>query len=239
MGFEGLPAFSEARDLDQHLAPNYAGRNRFWAGGITGSPFYNLLMRMEAAALEASKFNWAQQKRHAWPLRFRSELRKLFTEFDIRWNAGELEILQFYMIRCPFSMVPVCVWIFSRLSNRENIGELKSLRNRLPPSTRKHLAKALRRLQAWSLLGELAAENPHDGRIQWFAHAAPTQLSFARRLERFTASVDQSHATEVQTPSQMKYWDSGLVWQLTPPKSRELIRRILKHIHRLVRRPTS
>ena len=238
MGIEGLPAFSEARDLDQNLSRDYARRNHFWAGGITMTPFYRLLMRMEAASLLASKLSRAEQKRHAWPLRFRRELRKLFIEFDIRMNAGELEILRFYMHRCPTTMLPVCAWVFSRLSNRSNVFELKSLQRRMVPSTRRHLAKAMRRLQAWPLLLELAAENSGDARIQWFAHAGPTQLSFAKRLERFAASMDDSQAGEVRTPSQMPFWAADRRWHRSPPKSAAFIRRVLRHIQRLVRGAT-
>ena len=116
-------------------------------------------------------------------------------------------------------MLPVCAWVFSRLSNRSNVFELKSLQRRMVPSTRRHLAKALRRLQAWPLLIELAAENPSDARIQWFAHAGLSQLSFAKRLERFAANVDDSQAGEVRTPSQMPFWAADRRWYRSPPKS--------------------
>src|SRR4051812_41112664 len=100
MGIESLPTVSEARDLDRHLASTYARRNRFWAGGITKSPFYNLLAGMETASREAAKLNWPEQQRHVWLLRSRRELRNLFSEFDIRSNHGELEVLRFYLHRC-------------------------------------------------------------------------------------------------------------------------------------------
>ena len=51
------------------------------------------------------------------------------------------------------------------------------------PQIRKHVAKALRRLEAWSLLDEMAAAYPDDDKIQWFANAPTTHRPFAERLE--------------------------------------------------------
>jgi hypothetical protein len=131
-------------------------------------------------------------------------------------------------------MIPVCVWIISRLNVVPNLVELMSLRRSLSPQRRRHLAKALRRLHAWAALRQLAAENPNDDRIQRIATAPPSPRTFAERLKNFTSAVDKSHAVEVHTPSQMDFWSADHRWQRSPPKSIEFIRRILRHIHQLV-----
>jgi len=145
-----------------------------------------------------------------------------------------VDIVRAYMLDCPPAMLPICVWMIGRFRRGIPIHELASLRHSLSPSVRRHLAKTLRRLEAWSLLRVVAAENPNDDRIQWFATGRATHRPFSERLETFTAKLDDSHAGEVHTPSQMKFWASDRRWQRSPPKSVEYIRRILRHIQQLV-----
>ena len=115
------------------------------------------------------------------------------------------------MLTCPPSMIPICVWMIGRFRRGMPIHELASLRHSLSPSVRRHLAKTLRRLEAWSLLRVMAAENPNDDRIQWFATAPTTHRPFSERLEMFTASLDDSHAGEVATPSRMPLLGSSII----------------------------
>jgi hypothetical protein len=100
---------------------------------------------------------------------------------------------------------------------------------------RKHVAKALRRVEAWSRLDEMANAYPDDAAIQWFAKAPLTHRPFRERLSRYVQSVDDSHAGEVSTPSRMPYWARESSWDYTPPKSIRFIRRMLRRIRHWVR----
>jgi len=212
----------------------YRRHNAAWSGDIRSNALYQLLLRMEAASEQAAKLQRHGWRNHAWPMSFRHELRRLFAEYDVRSNYGEVAIVHYYMLACPPAMIPVCVWIISRLGVAPNLSEIMSLRRSLSPQRRRHLAKALRRLKAWAALRQLAAENPNDHRIQRLATSPPSPRTFAERLKNFAETVDQSHAGDVHTPSQMEYWAVDRWWQRSPPKSIEFIRRILRHIHRLV-----
>ena len=205
-----------------------------WAEDIRSSPLYQLLLRMEAASERASKLRHQGWKSHVWPMAFRQQLRRLFANYDVRSNHGEAAVVHLYMLTAPTPMIPVCVWILSRLHHTPSLDELMLLRRSLSPQRRRHLAKALRRLKAWAALRQLAAENPNDEQIQRLATSPPSQRTFAERLKNFTSSVDQSRADEVHTPSKMDFWAADRRWQPSPPKSVEFIRRILRHIHQLV-----
>jgi hypothetical protein len=97
------------------------------------------------------------------------------------------------------------------------------------------VAKALWRLEAWLLLEEMATLYPEDAKVRWFAESRVTHRPFRERLSNFVKSVDDSHADEVATPSRMPYWAREKSWEYTPPKSRDLIRRMLRRIRHWVR----
>jgi hypothetical protein len=59
--------------------------------------------------------------------------------------------------------------------------------------------------------------------------------SFRDRLKNYKRLVDDSRADEVATPSLMQYWAMEERWHYTPPKSRDLIRRMLRRIRHWVR----
>jgi hypothetical protein len=99
------------------------------------------------------------------------------------------------------------------------------------PQVRKHVAKALRRLEAWVLLEEMAAQYPEVVKIQWYAQAPRAHRPFAERLSNFVKSVDDSHAGEVVTPSRMPFWAAERAWDYTPPKSVEFMRRMRRIRH--------
>jgi hypothetical protein len=211
-------------------------RTPFWAGDITKTYLFKFLKRMEATSLQAAALQKHDLKHRPWPLAFRRELREIFARYDSRANVGEMEIVRLYLLTCPPSMIPICVWMIGRFGGPMPLRELKSLRHSLSPQLRRHLAKALRRLSAWPLLREMAIENPNDDRIQWFATAPSTHRPFAERLNNFKSIIDHSHADEVRTPSQMPFWARDHRWYRTPPKSLEMMRRILRRIQQLVHR---
>jgi hypothetical protein len=210
-------------------------RTPFWAGDITSTYVFKLLKRMEAASEHAESLRRHDLKHRLWTLPFRRELRLLFAGYDTRVNVGEVDIVRSYLLTCPPAMIPICVWLIGHFRSGMPIHELASLRHSLSPSVRRHLAKTLRRLEAWSLLRVMAGENPNDDRIQWFATAPTTHRPFLERLEIFAASLDDSHAGEVATPSRMPYWEHHHRWTYTPPKSVATIRHFLRRIRHLVR----
>jgi hypothetical protein len=96
------------------------------------------------------------------------------------------------------------------------------------------VAKALRRLEAWSLLDEMAAADPDNARIQYYAKAPITHRPFRERLSRFSSRLDHSLVAEAAGPSRMPYWSLYTPWQGKPSKSVEFIREILWRIRRWV-----
>jgi hypothetical protein len=81
----------------------------------------------------------------------------------------------------------------------------------------------------------MATLYPQDATIQYFANSPVTHRPFAERLSNYVASVDDSHAGEVATPSRMPFWALENSWDYTPPKSVQLIRRMLRRIRHWVR----
>jgi hypothetical protein len=164
-----------------------------------------------------------------WLLRFRREL---------RWaiHKGHLPTIKHYVRVGPAEMAPIAIWLWGRCTDRFRLYGLSSYCNNQSPQVRKQVAKALRRVEAWSRLNEMAAAHPDDAKVQWFAKTPITRRRpFAERLSSFVQSVDDSHADEVVTPSSMPFWAVEHTWDYTPPKSVQLIRRMLRRIRHWVR----
>jgi hypothetical protein len=123
----------------------------------------------------------------------------------------------------------------ARCTNRFHLFELKDFCEDPSPQVRKHVAKALRKLEAWTLLNEMAAANPDDAAVQWFAKSPTTQRSYPERLARFLDSVEGSSVPDTAGPSRMPYWSLHSPWQGRPAKSVEFIRTVLLHIRQLLR----
>jgi hypothetical protein len=187
-----------------------------------------LLDRIEAERrqlLEAAKCAPASM---TWLLTYRA---------DLHWAVQHsyLEPIKLYLADCPEEMIPLGIWLWGKCADRFRLYGLSAFCHDPSPQVRRHVAKALRRLEAWSLLREMAAANPHDSRIQWYASAPTMHRPFAERLKDFTSNIDDSHADEVATPSAMPFWSSERAWERTPPKSVVLIRRMLRRIRHWVR----
>jgi hypothetical protein len=140
-----------------------------------------------------------------------------------------------YLAKCQPEMIPMCVWLLGRCAEPRRHYGLSAFRYDSSPQIRKHVAKALRRAEAWTLLDDMARAFPEDAKVQWFANAATTRRSFAERLDKFTRNVDDSHAYEVFTPSRMPFWALERSWDYSAPKSVALIRRMLWRIRHWVR----
>jgi hypothetical protein len=183
----------------------------------------NLLRRIDAersrSRMEDTNSNWL--------LKYRTEIRNAI-------SSGSIDTIRLYLCRCPSEMVPVCVWLWGKCVDRFRLYGLSRFCHSSSQQVRRHVAKTLRRVEAWALLDEMAVAYPDDTRIRWYATAPTTHRPFTKRLKKFTANVDDSHADEVHTPSQMPYWTSEETWERTPPKSLDLIRRILRRIQHWV-----
>jgi hypothetical protein len=162
-----------------------------------------------------------------WLIPFRTEFRRLANDENMREVA--------LLAEGDATMRHVLVWLLSRSGYRFRVGAIAKFCNDPSPQVRKHVAKALRRLEAWWLLDEMVALYPDDSHVRWFAQAPVTHRPFAERLKSFARNVDESHADEVFTPSRMPFWALNRSWERTPPKSREFIRRILWRIRHWVR----
>jgi hypothetical protein len=189
---------------------------------------YELLVGLEAerAWVEDSAARSAASS--LLPSRHRRTL-KLLAE------SGSLEVIRYYMAYCPPDMVPICAWLIGKRARRYQACDLEHLARDASPTIRKHVAKALRRLEAWPVLADMAALFPDDEHVQWFAKTPVAHRAFKERLTTFVHNLDDSHAGEVRTPSQMPYWAAQKSWTVTPPKSIELIRRMLRRIRHWVR----
>src|SRR5262249_34928522 len=149
--------------------------------------------RIESACDQVQGKAGSDPGKHTWLLPFRGELRRIAAGFDYRLD-WDIEVVRFYLLTCPRTMIAICVWLVGEFSNRAYLYELKTFRRDPSPQIRRHVAKALRRLEAWSYLREMAAANRDDARIQWFATAPTLHASFAKRLENYKRCVDDSHA---------------------------------------------
>jgi hypothetical protein len=165
---------------------------------------------------------------HTWLLKFRSDFRILKKQ-----RAAPL-IHRFASIGDP-AMRHVYIWLLSRFASRFFLLGIDEYCDDPSPVVRRHVAKALRRLEAWPLLAEMAAAHPENERVRWFATASTRKRPFSDRLRDFRARLDDSHAAEVMTPSQMPFWTKEDSWSRTPPKSVEMMRRILRRIRHWVR----
>jgi hypothetical protein len=163
-----------------------------------------------------------------WLLKFRQEFRQLEEQ------RAALVMQRFISLGDP-ALRHVFIWLLSKVASRFFLRGLDEYCDDPSPVVRKHLAKALRRLEAWPLLEKMATAHPDDERLRWFATAPTTKRPFRDRLRDFRTTLDDSRAAEVVTPSQMPFWAQEKSWSRTAPKSAAMIRRMLRRIRHWVR----
>lgn len=218
----------ESHRISERLAPSFNPSWRDLWRWQTASEFTHagralaLLKRIES---DAARGHCASR---TWLLKYRS---------DLKWASDYALVspIKLYLYRCPAEMIPIAIWMWGRCTDRFRLYGLSAFCHHSSPQVRRHVAKILRRVEAWALLNEMAEAYPDDAKIQWYANSPTSGRSFTKRLKNFTAGVDKSHADEVVTPSQMPYWSRDSFWSRTPPKSVEMIRRMLRRIQHLVR----
>lgn len=145
---------------------------------------------------------------------------------------------------------PVAVWLLGRCCSSPATLQAGGLIDQVSPASLtlqvaqlineeapvtfgRHLAKTLRRLQAWHDLQRLAVSFPQDDTIQRYAKRL-TRHSFDERLARFSQHVDHSLAPQAANVSRMPLWLSTEFWFGQPARESSLFRAILWRIHRLV-----
>jgi hypothetical protein len=211
--------------------PSYSSTAGDWVAGKGHSHYWTARRFLDALSQYRASLPGARSGEPlspTWLLPFRNDFRQLIadkTAAAIQWHlfTGDPELRTFFL------------WLMSRQADRFHLLGLDDYADDPSPQVRRHIAKSLRRLEAWAQLRELALENPDDAKIQWFATVPTTRRPFAERLKDFTSIVDDSHAGEVFTPSRMPFWSLERVWERTPPKSIELMRRMLRRIRHWVR----
>jgi hypothetical protein len=169
----------------------------------------------------------ARKLPHTWLL----PRRPLFRSMN---RASAAPALRYYLLSCSRELKPVVVWLLGRSTQPSQLYGLSAFAQDESPIVRRHAARALRRLEAWSSLTEAARRFPDDRRLQWYAHASIIKRPYEERLRNFAQFVDSSKAAEAAGPSRMPLWFADLDWLRRPPKSVEYIRRMLRRIHRLV-----
>jgi len=221
--------FHATEFLPREFAPTHRDRKRWrYRTRFLDRHTFRLLKRIESERMAAISSATLRGAPHSWLLPYRNDLRRAI-------QFSRLEPIKLYLTRCPLEMVPVAIWLWGKCADRFRLYGLSGFCYYRSPPVRKQVAKALRRLEAWSLLDEMAAAFPDDEKIRWFANAPLSHGPFAERLANFKRNVDDSHAGEVSTPSRMPFWAAERTWDLTPPKSVHLIRRMLRRIQHWVR----
>lgn len=210
-------------------------RWRWWRRRHYSADIYKLLKRIESAPERTSANADRGDVPITWLLPYRADLRRVYAGYHPRYNEAEVDIIRCYMANCPADMIPLCIWLLGKCADRFRLYGIAGRCDDPSPKVRKQVAKALRRTEAWSVLEKMARAYPNDEKVQWFAKAELRHRPFPERLSSFVRSVDDSHAGEVTTPSRMPFWARENSWDYTPPKSVELIRRMLRRIRHWVR----
>jgi hypothetical protein len=165
---------------------------------------------------------------NTWLLQFRDDFRRLL-------NDETVLVVNSFMLVGDRNLQPVFIWLMRRYANRFRLCDIDEFCDDASPAVRKHAAKALRRLEAWPALGDMLRAYPDDKKVRWFATAPIRKRTSRESLEKYSESIEQSHAHEVVTPSRMPFWRRESFWERTPPKSVLAIRRMLRRIRHLVR----
>jgi hypothetical protein len=163
-----------------------------------------------------------------WLLAFRNDFRRIQGDETVA-------VLRDFLRYGDPDLRHIAVWLLSQCADRFRLRGITDYRDDPSPQVRKHVAKALRRLEAWYLLDEMARLDRDNKTIQWFARAPNNYRPFDERLASFVRTLDDSYADEAIAPSRMPFWAFERSWERTPPKTVLYIRRMLRRIRHWVR----
>jgi len=161
-------------------------------------------------------------------LSYRNEFRQLMA------HQETVPVLQGYLTNSNPAVRSLAVWLLSKHANRIILLGLDKRYWDPSPQVRKHLAKALRRLEAWQILEKMVAEHPNDTKVSWFARSTPNQKNYRDRLANYSSGIDQTHRAAAAGPSRMPLWFRDEYWGGVPPKNIRFLREILLRIQKLV-----
>ena len=168
--------FRKRRALPEprNYTPTAALQRRWhWSRDIRKSPTYKLLQRIESASGRIQGKAAGDPTSVLGFCRFATSSVGFWPDSILAVTTAEVDVVRCYLLTCPRTMIAICVWLVGEFSDRKHLYELKTFRHDPSPQIRRHVAKALRRLEAWSYLRDMAAADRDDARIQWFA-TAPT-----------------------------------------------------------------
>ena len=159
---------------------------------------------------------------------FRDDFRRLISDQSI-------DVLRYVFLidRDPL-LRSVGIWLLSHSANRCQLLGIEEYCDDPSPMVRKHVARALYRLEARQLLQRMSADHPLDLAVQWFAQAGPNQTDFEERLRRYSEHVDHATAQAATEAEPMSFWARFEKWYLTPPKSNWYLRRILERLRHYI-----
>jgi hypothetical protein len=220
--------------MPRPATPNTESRPAFnvpwWKKNFTYRPQHWVVRTLKELGAELRRWQTQHPRGRlpsTWLLPHRPRFRALIA-------ADAAPALRYYLRSCPDEIKPLAIWLLGRSASPFQLYSLPEFALHDSPAVRRHAARALRRLEAWSQLAEAARRFPQDKRLQWYAHASIVKRPYDERLRNFAQYVDSSNAAAAVGPSRMPLWFADLDWLLRPPKSVEYIRRILRRIHRWV-----
>ena len=161
-------------------------------------------------------------------LYYRSDFRRLLADQPV-------EVFREYLFDVDPLTRSVAVWLLSHCATRCALFGIDRRCDDRSPVVRKHVAKALYRLEARQLLRDMAEAFPRDRAVQWYAVAKPNDVDFRDRLQRFAQHADHSQMAAATRAEPMALWSRFENWLRSPPKSRGYMRRVLKRVRRAVR----
>jgi hypothetical protein len=132
----------------------------------------------------------------------------------------------------------LAIWLLGRCARRRAIVAVATLKCDPDPVVRRHVAKALKRMSAWSELYRMATRDD-DSHVRCAANSfsVATRRPHSDRLRQFVQHGGGAMFEPGRYTSHMPVFMLQPVGPGKPAKSRDWIRRILQHIRELVRSP--
>jgi hypothetical protein len=216
-------------------APRY--RDHFWYAGSKVQRFvvYGKRYALSGHGAEVRRFLRAvdgfleRVERRADLFTLRSEFRKILARpaipgliWCIGWESGWTLL--------------IAIWLLGKVRNRQTISVLDECIAHPDVRVRRHTAKALLRMGAWSQLHDMGERDPDPVVRRWAAYAERPPQDFRTRLSRFVGHEAGLAATAAQpAPSSAEVFLAVTPGAGLPPRRPWFLRRILERIRRLVR----
>jgi hypothetical protein len=135
--------------------PSYTGTAGDWfAGGghshyWTARRFLDALSEFRRSLLGARS---GEPLPPTWLLQFRKDFRKMIAD-------NTTAAIDWHLLTGDSALRPLFLWLLSKHADRFRLHRLDEYADDPSPEVRRHVAKALRRLEAWAQLREMALQN--------------------------------------------------------------------------------